>query len=287
MGATLSSREGKVYRKLIREGEVLPGVGYYIRMTKFTNEEGPFQAPRHQHDFEQIRYCLAGKQSFGEGFESGAGSVGYFPAGTEYGPEYIEDAEQLLIQWGPTFVSKTENDAAILRLKERGEFRDGVYRYVDAGGDVHRVDSLQAIWEEVFGRPLEIPPRRYAQMVLMDTHAFAWGPGEEPHLERKQVGRFGHDDLLIDVVRWTGDGVLDLSADRTSLLFVAAGEVEIDGVPRGPGTAAFSDFGHDDRVTGRPGTEMLRIGFPLPAKAVGPGSGGRVPSTTATPDPVR
>ena len=63
-----------------------------------------------------MRVLAAGKQSFGDGFESVAGSVGYFPAGTEYGPEYIEDAEQLLIQWGPTFVSKADNDAAIMRL---------------------------------------------------------------------------------------------------------------------------------------------------------------------------
>jgi len=266
---TLGSREGKVYRKLIREGEILPGVSYYIRMSKFTCEEGPFKTPRHQHDFEQIRYCLAGKQSFGDGFESVAGSVGYFPAGTEYGPQYIEDAEQLLIQWGPTFVSKADNDAAIMRLKERGEFREGMYEYVDAAGCLQRVDSLQAIWEEAFGRPLQIPPRRYSQMVLADTNAFDWGPGEQPHLQHRRVGRFGADDLVIDVVRWTADGGLDLLAERTSLLFVSAGDIQIDGVHRGPGTAAFSDHGHDDRIIGAVGTELLLIGFPVLLEVAG------------------
>jgi hypothetical protein len=198
-----------------------------------------------------------------------AGSVGYFPAGTEYGPQYIEDAEQLLIQWGPTLVSKADNDAAIMRLKKRGEFRAGMYEYVDAAGCLQRVDSLQAIWEEAFGRPLQIPPRRYSQMVLADTNAFDWGPGEQPHLQHRRVGRFGADDLVIDVVRWTADGALDLLAERTSLLFVSAGDIQIDGVHRGPGTAAFSDHGHDDRIIGAVGTELLLIGFPVLLEVAG------------------
>ncbi|MGC0367403.1 hypothetical protein ABH922_005455 [Rhodococcus sp. 27YEA15] len=261
--ATLSSREGKVYRKLIREGEILPGVNYYIRMTKFTSEEGPFQAPRHQHDFEQIRYCMAGEQSFGDGFVSRTGSLSYYPAGTEYGPEYIEDAEQLLIQWGPTFVSKTDNDAAILRMKERGEFRGGMYEYVDENGGLQRVDSLQAIWEEAFGRPLVIPPRRYAQMVLVDTDAFEWTPGESEHLQHRRVGRFGADDLALDVVQWSNNGTLDLAAERTSLLFVLSGEIEIGGIRHGKGTTVFSDFGDRDAIIGIAGAEILRVGFPI------------------------
>lgn len=265
---TVNSRTGNVYRKYIREGEVLPGQSYYIRLTKFTSESGPFTAPRHKHDFDQIRLCLAGSQSFGDGFVSTAGCVGYFPAGTSYGPEYIEDAEMLLIQWGPKFVSKSDNDAAIARLQERGEFKDGLYEFKDDDGSLQKLDSIRAIWEEVYGRPIEVPPKRYAQMVLMDTNEFAWtrdAAGDS--LEFKHVARFGEDDLGIDAIRWVGDASLALPGDRTELLFVTSGVLEVSGVQYGPRTAVFSDFAEDDTVSGSVGTEVVRINFPVVVQA--------------------
>lgn len=265
---TVNSRTGNVYRKYIREGEVLPGQRYYIRLTKFTSENGPFTAPRHKHDFDQIRVCLKGSQRFGEGFTSTKGCVGYFPSGTSYGPEHIEDAEALLIQWGPKFISKADNDAAIARLRERGEFRDGFYEAVGPDGRPWKTDSIRAVWEEVHGRPVEVPAERYAQMVLVDTNEFSWT--RDPArggLEFKHIARFGADDLGIDVVRWIADALLGLSAERTQLLFVIEGSLTVDGAIHGAGAAAFSDFGSSEVVSATAGTQVYRINFPVIVEA--------------------
>jgi hypothetical protein len=265
---TVNSRTGNVYRKYIREGEVLPGQSYYIRLTKFTSENGPFTAPRHKHDFDQIRVCLKGSQSFGEGFVSTKGCVGYFPSGTSYGPEYIEDAEALLIQWGPRFISKADNDAAIGRLRERGEFRDGFYEAVGPDGRLQKTDSITAVWEEVYQRPMQVPPKRYAQMVLMDTNEFSWTrDAASAGFEFKHVAGFGEDDLRIDVVRWAASARLDLPAERTQLLFVIEGSLTIDGAAHGAGAAAFSDFGSSEVVSATAGTQIYRVNFPVVVEA--------------------
>jgi hypothetical protein len=263
---TVNSRTGAVYRKFIREGEVLPGQSYYIRLSKFTSENGPFTAPRHKHDFDQIRVVLTGKSTFGRGFESTAGCAGYFPSGTSYGPEYIEDSEMLVIQWGPKFIPKAVNDAAITKLSERGRFHEGFYELTRDDGSVEKIDSLRAIWEEVYRRPIEIPSRRYAQMVLMDANEFTWSLDRDG-LEYKHLARFGADDLGIDHIRWPETQTLVLPADRTALVFVLSGSVEANGAAHGPRTAIFSDFGEEDSLRAASGTEVLRINFPLEVTA--------------------
>jgi hypothetical protein len=62
-----NARAGHVQRKYVREGEILPGVGYASDCYNYVGADSVFTAPRHHHDFEQIRISMTGVQDFGLG----------------------------------------------------------------------------------------------------------------------------------------------------------------------------------------------------------------------------
>jgi hypothetical protein len=94
-----NARAGHVQRKYIREGEILPGVGYASDCYNYVGGDSVFTAPRHHHDFEQIRISMTGVQDFGLGQITEEGWIAYFPAGAYYGPEHIDGASIFQIQW--------------------------------------------------------------------------------------------------------------------------------------------------------------------------------------------
>jgi hypothetical protein len=48
---------------------------------------GDFFSPRHRHNFEQVRYQLAGTLDFGRNGKMAPGTIGYFPESVYYGPQ--------------------------------------------------------------------------------------------------------------------------------------------------------------------------------------------------------
>jgi len=99
-----------------------------VRLTtselKFTPPRKVLPAPRHHHT-STIRSCLPSADLSETDSKASQAPWDYFPSGTEYGPEYIEDAEQLLIQWGTTFVNTPTTTSSIMRLKNAVSFREG------------------------------------------------------------------------------------------------------------------------------------------------------------------
>jgi len=90
-----SNRPGRVHRKLVHEGSVSPGVGYTADLVQYEGGYGTFSAPRHKHNFDQIRYVVSGDPDFGHYQVASPGQSAFFPAGAAYGPETIEEAEIL------------------------------------------------------------------------------------------------------------------------------------------------------------------------------------------------
>lgn len=253
-------RTGKVARKFLGEGEFLPGKGYVADLVQHLKGE-PFTAPRHRHNYEQIRFGIQGKQDYGAGIVCVDGGVGYFPEGAYYGPESIEDALVLVVQWGDEFVSRQQNNDAIEALKTRGEFRDGIYTSIDENGKRYNRDAVQAIWEEVFKRSLEFPVPRYPQPIVMNPKGFAWTRLND-HVSWKCLGRFTERDLVIALVRWDRDGGYELPAERTQMLFSTKGAINVDGSAYGAHTVVWSDFTESVTVSGEQGSEAICLGFP-------------------------
>jgi hypothetical protein len=270
----VSSRGMRTSRKLLREGEALPGMGYYALIAKFHEGAEVFTAPRHRHGFQQIRVGLSGFMDFGPGLECEAGEVGYFPAGAYYGPERIEGAEQLLIQWSREWVFRSQNKAAMEELSRSGRWEHGLYYYLDESGEEREVDGPQAVWEHVYNRPQVIQKARYKSPIMMAPDAYDWVAGEG--LSSKSLGRFTEDDVRVDMVRWDETGPAQtLEVDRTSLVWVLKGRVRVDWPawpssaepaatePCGPQTAIWSDLGEVHELVGDAGAEVLVIGFPV------------------------
>ena len=254
---TPNSRKGTVFKKVVREGEISPGVGYYARSSKFAGGDQRFEAPRHRHDFDQIRIGLRGKADFGRGIRLFPGDICYFPAGAPYGPELFDDVEFFQVQWGERWVTKEAHDEAIRQLAERGEFKNGMYLRSGTAGKVHQVDSLTAIYEHVNGIPLVIPKPRYAQPILIRPDAFTWtsaGAG----LSVKRLGNFTEDELRLSLLRWDGQASYQLETDRTSLIFTTSDGV--DGLPSS--SVLWSDLGEGDTLTGTPGAEAVLVKYP-------------------------
>ncbi|OLT09016.1 hypothetical protein BJF78_06705 [Pseudonocardia sp. CNS-139] len=172
----VNTRGGRVSRKYLREGELLPGLGFYARLVKYHEGDGVFTAPRHKHNYDQIRFTISGTQDFGQGQVCKENWPSFFPEGAPYGPERIDGAEVIVIQWGRTWVSLQDNDRAVAELKKHGTFSGGIYTRVDENGVHHNTDSIEAIWQQVHGRTLEYPRPRYPQPILMDPAAFPWSP---------------------------------------------------------------------------------------------------------------
>jgi hypothetical protein len=254
-------RGGRVDFKLVREAELLPGVNSSTLMIKYHEAEDVFTAPRHRHDFEQIRIALSGRQDYGSGDIAEGGWVAYFPAGAFYGPEVINGASILLIQWSDFWVTREQNNRAIEELRKLGEFKGGIYSYVDADGKRKQKDGLNAVWEHVYKRPSSFPTPKYPSPILMNPDAFEWVKRNDV-LSEQVLGRFTERDLILSKVRWDVRGRYELPADRTYCVFTLSGTVRVDGVDYGPETAVWSDFGEDGSLEAEAGTEAFSIAFP-------------------------
>jgi hypothetical protein len=259
-----SNRPGRVHRKLVHEGSVSPGVGYTADLVRYEGGHGTFSAPRHKHNFDQIRYVVSGSPDFGHYQVASHGQSAFFPAGAAYGPETIEEAEILLIQWGEHWMTRAEHDETYASMQQVGEFRDGYYVTVDATGNEQRADGRNAVWETFNGRKLVYPTPRYPQPVIMEPEGFEWRPVSRG-VSGKVMGRFTEDDVYVGNYRWDeGDGLLTMGPERTQLLWIIDGKLTVDGASYDRSTVIFSEFLETTRLAGAAGTEAVVFGLPLP-----------------------
>lgn len=259
-----NTRTGAISRKFIREGELADGVGYTSDLVWYHGGQGVFTAPRHRHNFDQIRLTLEGTTDYGHQQVADAGDAAFFPAGAYYGPERFEEARILLLQWSPDWVTRAKSDAAYAELSTRGTFTDGYYVTTDAAGNQVRTDGTNAVWEAVNNKPLVIPRPKYATPVLMCPGGYDWRPSPGSDAEVKDLGHFTEGDLNIGVYRWRDGGTLALGAERTSIVWIASGSVRLNGRPLGAGTILFSDLGEVHELVGVEPGEATVLHMPLP-----------------------
>ena len=263
-----SNRPGRVHRKLVHEGSVSPGVGYTADLVRYEGGNGTFSAPRHKHNFDQIRYVVSGNPDFGHYQVASQGESAFFPAGAAYGPETIEEAEILLIQWGEHWMTRAQHDETYARMQQAGEFKDGYYVTVDTAGNERRADGRNAVWETFTGVELVYPTPRYAQPVMMEPDGFPWRPIDETGVSQKVLGRFTEDDVYVANYRWDeDDAVLTLSPERTELVWIIEGGLTADGRSYHPETVVISDFGETTALSGTMGTQAVAFGLSLPVPA--------------------
>jgi hypothetical protein len=226
-----------------------------------------YEAPRHRHNFEQVRVMLAGRFGFGPGAVQEAGSVGYFCEGTYYTQRGDGPSTTLLLQCGGAsgagYMGFARLQRGIRELAPRGQFHDGVFTWHDAQGHRRNRDGYEAVWEHVFGRRLVYPKPRYQQPVIVQPQHFQalpWAPG----VTCKPLGCFNERGLGVAVWSLAPGATLALSqAQRRELLYVQAGALHLGGRALRTGSAIETRTGEGLRLVAGAGGAAL-VGFSLP-----------------------
>src|SRR5919112_4161403 len=174
-----SMREGVLDQKHLLFGEDGSPNNYDLNMG--LTGGGGWRTPRHRHNFDQIRYVIKGTLPYTEADVLEEGWVGYFPESVHYGPqERAEGLRTLVLQAGGAsgggYLSVAQREATNTELAKTGEFKKGMYHYVDKNGEEQSVDGSLAIFEHATGGKLEFATPRYTDVIAMNPEAYDWLP---------------------------------------------------------------------------------------------------------------
>jgi hypothetical protein len=253
-----SMREGKLDQKHLLFGEDGSPNNYDLNMGHAGS--GGWRTPRHRHNFDQIRYILSGKLPYTETEVLEEGWVGYFPESVHYGPQdRPEGLRTVVLQCGGAsgggYLSVAQREAVNAEMNKTGEFKKGMYHYVDENAVEQVVDGSLAIFERATGNALEFATPRYTDVIAMNPNAYDWIPQGDTGLADKWVGTFTERDLRIGFLKLDAGAVYQAGLQPSiEILFQIHGQVTAGGEKYGPET----------------GFEFLAGEGPVPVEAVEP-----------------
>ena len=149
------------------------GTGYNFWASIGVLPDG-YYSPRHRHNFDQIRFVIAGSTQF-SAWELGEGECGYFPESVPYGPqEQHGDATILTLQFsgasGCYYPTPGELQDVVARLREeQPDFGTGGVGLDEEG---RQRDSFELAWECLRGEPIAYAEPRYGDVVVMRPAAY-------------------------------------------------------------------------------------------------------------------
>lgn len=229
-GPVSGHRSGKIDFLRLLQGT--PGTPDNFELT-VVRTGGDYFTPRHRHNFDQVRFCLEGRMNYAPGKDLEAGTVGYFPEGTFYGPQADTTGSMVaLLQMGGAagygFMSYAQLNAGFEELRKEGDFEKGAFSYRDDSGRWHRKDGYEAVWERVNGRSVEYPPPRYEEPIVIHPDAFNWIPRARG-VRSKRLGSFGERGLTIGLAAFDRGASHRVSGlQTTELVFIARGAIRAD-----------------------------------------------------------
>jgi hypothetical protein len=190
--------------------------------------------PQHRHNFEQVRIMLEGSFSFGKGLEQHQGSAGYFCEGTYYTQQDLGPSTTLLLQiGGPSkqgFMSRAQLRRGIDELASKGQFKDGVFTWLDKAGKKHNQDSYEAVWEHVNGKGLNYPQPQFRTPVLLETERFTWREVGKA-VRARHFASFNEYGLGLVQLELEAGAKYHLVARASQLLFCDDGEGSVNARP--------------------------------------------------------
>lgn len=233
----------------------------------FTNTE-EHTTPRHNHNFDQLRYVIDGEGQYGDYMTTPTGTVLYVPEGVAYGPQSrSRGMRQFTVQFGGScgagYVSNAQRKSAMAELGKKGKFEKGIYSWVDENGRKHNQDAFEACWQHVTGQPVVYPKPRYNEMILMDPRNYAWSKPVNG-VSYKRLGEFTERNTRVGFVKLDKGAVLNAGAlDTPEVLFLANGAVKC----QGKDYDQFSGFGFDAKegpiaITATEESEFLSLQMP-------------------------
>jgi hypothetical protein len=248
-------REGILEQKYLLQGDENSPNNYLLNVG--LTGGGGWTTPRHRHTFDQIRYVLKGNCPIAQGVVLTEGTVSYFPESVHYGPqERPEGLEMMVCQFGGAsgqgFLSAGRREAANAALAKKGQFKDGIYTWIDEKGVRHNMDGSEACYLEAMGKKSVYSNPRYDDIVVMDPAAYEWIPEGAPGVYTKWLGTFTERCTRIGLIRIDVNGTFNAGLQNSvELLFLSKGVVSLNGRDYGPNT----------------GFEFLANEGPIPIKA--------------------
>lgn len=261
-------REGDIEFKRVMQGA--PG-GVQNFEFLIAKTGGRFYGPRHRHNFEQIRLGLSGTLGKGKADTIAPGQIGYYPENCYYQID-SSDSEIVLLQFaGPSgwgFLSFDQLYTGSAELAKLGTFKDGVF-FRDRGsnlapGQKKNQDGYEAIWEHLYGRPIEYPKARYEAPVLMNPENYPLMPdAATPGVERRHLGSFSERRIEIGETRIAeGAAAIEAAPAAPRFLFVMAGNGAADETPIRKYSLVHLDAGESVRVVGESEMSLFTITMP-------------------------
>ena len=230
-------------------------------------------SPRHRHNFEQFRYQLEGVADYGRTGKLKPGMIGYFPEGVHYGPQTQDPGDQLamlVLQCGGAsgsgYPGRTAVMAAQDEMRKYGHFKDGVFFRNEGVPGKRNLDSFQAIWEHISGRPMVYPKPRYDVPILMHPESFEWIPVEgAAGVAEKPMGIFTERQASARFLKVEPGAALSLTGKR-DILFVVSGKGTVEGdtksEPLRPHTTVYLEPGDKAQVRAKQEIELLNMRLP-------------------------
>jgi hypothetical protein len=123
------------------------------------------------------------------------------------------------------------------------------------------MDSFQASWEFLNGRPLVYPKPQYESAIMMDTHNYRWMPLDGvPGVEEKTYGTF--TDCAIRGASYKLDPGAAFTASGRGIYIVLAGRGTLAGRAYRRLTALHLESGEQATFAADETTEVLLMGLP-------------------------
>ena len=256
-------REGVIKSYRILEGKDGPD-NFSIRLV---NIAGKYYSPRHRHNFDQVRYQIAGEFDYDADGRLRPGCAGYFPEGVRYGPQNSSgDTWNVLVQFGGAsgsgYTAEREEERGAGELKAKGGvFEKGVYTEFKPDGTKVNKDAYEAIWEHIHGKPLVYPKARYERPILMNTANYDWLPHSgQPGVAVKSLGVFSERKTRL--LEYRVDAGASLVLEDNSLYFVLSGAGEAGGSAFLKHTTIRTEPGESGVLAARDSTQILHLGLP-------------------------
>jgi len=226
-------------------------------------------SPRHRHNFEQFRFQLEGVANYGRTGVLKPGMLGYFPEGVHYGPQTQEEGEELavlVLQCGGASGSGYPGRDATLKAQKEllklGTFENGVFHRKEGLPGKTNLDSFQAVWEHISGRPLVYPQPRYDAPILIHPDHFVEVSVEDaPGVFEKCLGAFTECQSEAGMMRIAA-GTEYKPAGKRDIFVALSGRGRIEDEPLRRFTSLFLDFDESATIRAEEDVHMLRLRLP-------------------------
>jgi hypothetical protein len=266
-----SPRAGKTDRKWLLEGDLGETIGFSVGLYRYGEGGEAFRSPSHRHNFGQVRICYRGSHNFAPGRDIPEGGVGYFPAGVRYGPQLTDGCTSLVLQFGPGYLHNEDIARARQDLEQVGTFDDGIYVSTDAATQVRtKRDAVEAMYEYINGRKPHYPRSDLHEALIFDPPDGVHDSGTAGLPIRHDLGTFTEryeaveQEFSIAQFDWSTDGVMELTHNKTQLVFLTRGSLQHEGKSFPAPTFIHSAADEVEMIPVLAGTSVNCIEFAVP-----------------------